>query len=210
MVQYYPLNMKQNLTDCSACIIQQPEVGYEQYDNVHAMLEVHINRSSLIPEVMRLRWFPTTSDPIFADAGIQVMPMDSRAYNLPLRFCHEMQCIAHVPTLQDTITHVVNMDQCAHGSDYALMASLLAGAADHTVVVLQRELPQLEAHFIQNAQLAQYVTEWHPYRAASLTVQVSIVSVSISHRMRQDDAACILNAHHAFRVMASNPKLLCA
>ncbi|DBA75882.1 TPA: Serine/threonine-protein kinase Nek3 [Trebouxia sp. C0004] len=106
MVQYYPLNMKQNLTDCPACIIHQPEVGYEQYDNVHAMFEVHINRSSLIPEVMRLRWFPTTSDPIFADAGIQ------------------------------------------------------------------RELPQLEAHFIHNAQLAQYVTEWHPYRAATLTIQI--------------------------------------
>ena len=87
MVQYYPLNMKQNLTDCPACISQQPEVGYEQYDNVHAMLEVYINRSSLIPEVMRLRWFPTTSDPIFADAGIQVMPMDSRA---SLRLCHVM------------------------------------------------------------------------------------------------------------------------
>lgn len=106
MVQYYPLNMKQNLTDCPACISQQPEVGYEQYDNVHAMLEVYINRSSLIPEVMRLRWFPTTSDPIFADAGIQ------------------------------------------------------------------RELPQLEAHIIHNAQLAQYITEWHPYRAASLTIQI--------------------------------------
>ncbi|DBA85466.1 TPA: hypothetical protein ACH3X2_000417 [Trebouxia sp. C0005] len=106
MVQYYPLDMKQNLTDCQACISQQPEAGYEQYDNVHAMLEVHIKRSSLIPEVMRLRWFPTTSDPIFADAGIQ------------------------------------------------------------------RELPQLEAHFLQNAQLAQYITEWHPYRAASLTIQI--------------------------------------
>ncbi|KAL0049131.1 hypothetical protein WJX82_007250 [Trebouxia sp. C0006] len=78
MVQYYPLDMKQNLTDCPACINQQSEVG----------------------------WFPTTSDPIFADAGIQ------------------------------------------------------------------RELPQLEAHYIQNAQLAQYVTEWHPYRAAMLTIQI--------------------------------------
>ena len=46
-------------------------------------------------------------------------------------------------------------------------------------MVLQRELPQLEAHYIQNAQLAQYVTEWHPYRAAMLTIQVSIVSISI-------------------------------
>lgn len=85
MVQYYPLDMKQNLTDCQACISQQPDAGYEQYDNVHAMLEVHIKRSSLIPEVMRLRWFPTTSDPIFADAGIQVMPVDSTASNLSLR-----------------------------------------------------------------------------------------------------------------------------
>lgn len=72
MVQYFPLDLKQNLTDCPACVNQQAEVGYEQYDNVHAMLEVSINRSSLLPEVMRLRWFPTTSDPIFADAGIQV------------------------------------------------------------------------------------------------------------------------------------------
>lgn len=59
------------------------------------------------------------------------------------------------------------------------MGSLLAPPADYTVVVLQRELPQLEAHYIQNAQLAQYVTEWHPYRAAMLTIQVSIVSISI-------------------------------
>ncbi len=100
MVQYYPLDMKQNLTDCPACINQQPEVGYEQYDSVHAMLEVYINRSSLIPEVMRLRWFPTTSDPIFADAGIQVM--DSTAPHSPLTFCHQIQCIAHVQTLHDT------------------------------------------------------------------------------------------------------------
>ena len=72
MVQYFPLNMKQNLTDCPACVHQHQEVGYEQYDNVHAIFEVSVNRSSLVPEVMRLRWFPTTSDPIFADAGIQV------------------------------------------------------------------------------------------------------------------------------------------
>ena len=38
---------------------------------------------------------------------------------------------------------------------------------------MQRELPQLEAHYIQNAQLAQYVTEWHPYRAASVVIHVS-------------------------------------
>ncbi len=124
MVQYYPLDMKQNLTDCPACISQQPEAGYEQYDSVHAMLEVYINRSSLIPEVMRLRWFPTTSDPIFADAGIQVTPVGSRAYRLSLRFCHQMQCIAHVPTLQ--VTHFVNVNQCTHGFDYAIMGSLLA------------------------------------------------------------------------------------
>lgn len=106
MLQYFPLHAKENLTDCPACIDQQPEEGYAQYDNVHAILEVHVNRSSLLPEVMRLRWFPTTSDPIFAQSGIQ------------------------------------------------------------------RELPQLEAHYIQNAQLAQYVTEWHPYRAASLVIQI--------------------------------------
>ncbi|KAL3143486.1 hypothetical protein ABBQ38_002293 [Trebouxia sp. C0009 RCD-2024] len=106
MLQYFPLHAKEDLTDCPACIDQQPEEGYAQYDNVHAILEVHVNRSSLLPEVMRLRWFPTTSDPIFAQSGIQ------------------------------------------------------------------RELPQLEAHYIQNAQLAQYVTEWHPYRAASLVIQI--------------------------------------
>lgn len=72
MLQYFPLHAKENLTDCPACIDQQPEEGYAQYDNVHAILEVHVNRSSLLPEVMRLRWFPTTSDPIFAQSGIQV------------------------------------------------------------------------------------------------------------------------------------------
>lgn len=72
MLQYFPLSAKENLTDCPACIDQQAEEGYAQYDNVHAILEVHVNRSSLLPEVMRLRWFPTTSDPIFAQSGIQV------------------------------------------------------------------------------------------------------------------------------------------
>lgn len=39
---------------------------------------------------------------------------------------------------------------------------------------MQRELPQLEAQYIHNAQLAQYVKEWQRYRAASLVIQVSI------------------------------------
>ena len=72
MVQYFPIHSKGNLTDCSACIAQQPEVGYEQYDHLHAMLEVSINSSSLLPEVMRLRWFPTSDDPVFSESGIQV------------------------------------------------------------------------------------------------------------------------------------------
>ena len=72
MVQYFPMHLKENLTDCPACIAQQAEVGYEQYDHLHAMLEVSINSSSLLPEVMRLRWFPTSDDPVFSESGIQV------------------------------------------------------------------------------------------------------------------------------------------
>ena len=89
MVQYFPLSMKQNLTDCPACVNQQAELGYEQYDNVHAMFEISINRSSLLPEVMRLRWFPTTSDPIFADAGIQVR---LRSLDYTVQLSQDMYC----------------------------------------------------------------------------------------------------------------------
>ena len=54
---------------------------------------------------------------------------------------------------------------------------------------LQRELPQLEAHYIQNAQLAQYVTEWHPYRAASLVIQVHFEQASVDY----DTYCCIIS-----------------
>lgn len=73
MVQYFPPSAKQRLTDCAACIDQQPEEEYARFDNVHVILEVAINRSSLVPEAMRAyRGAPKTSDPYFADAGIKV------------------------------------------------------------------------------------------------------------------------------------------
>ena len=78
MVQYFPLSAKQHLTDCPACTEQQPEEEYAEYDNVHVILEVSINRSSLVPEVMRpYRGAPKTSDPYFANAGIQVQQLQS-------------------------------------------------------------------------------------------------------------------------------------
>lgn len=68
-----PLTAKQNLTDCQACMHHQPEPEYAQYDSVHVILEVSVNRSSLVPEAMRpYRGVPKSSDPYFAEAGIQV------------------------------------------------------------------------------------------------------------------------------------------
>lgn len=72
IVQIFPFAAKEALTDCPACTGLQPEAGFEQYDIVHALLEVSINRDSLLPTVMRLRWFPTTSGPQFAAAGLEV------------------------------------------------------------------------------------------------------------------------------------------
>ena len=78
MVQYFPLAAKQNLTDCQACMHHQPEPEYAQYDSVHVILEVSINRSSLVPEAMRpYRGVPKSSDPYFAEAGIQVQQRPS-------------------------------------------------------------------------------------------------------------------------------------
>jgi len=71
-VQYYPSSQQEALSDCPACMGLQPETGFEQYDIVHAFLEISVNRESFLPNVMRLRWFPSTSAPQFADAGIQV------------------------------------------------------------------------------------------------------------------------------------------
>ena len=72
MVQIFPLSTKEAISDCPACLGLQPEAPFQQYDVVHALLEVSIDRNSFIPLVMRLRWFPTTSGPQFADAGLQV------------------------------------------------------------------------------------------------------------------------------------------
>ena len=72
MVQIFPLSMKEAISDCPACMGLQSEAAFQQYDIVHALLEVSIDRNSFTPLVMRLRWFPTTSGPQFADAGIPV------------------------------------------------------------------------------------------------------------------------------------------
>ena len=91
MVQYFPLTAKQNLADCPACLDQRPEEVYAQYDNVRVILEVSVNRSSLVPEVMRpYRGAPKTSDPYFADAGIKVQQKQSLDMCLVMgvRFCN--------------------------------------------------------------------------------------------------------------------------
>lgn len=120
MVQYYPLYEKQNLTDCAACINQQPEVGYEQYDNVHAMLEVSVNRSSLLPEVMRLRWFPTTSDPIFSESGIQVQ-------NQP--------CPANVKLAAPTVVHCIQYMLSAPILSQPQVTNTALFWTDHSIVI---------------------------------------------------------------------------
>ena len=55
MVQIFPLSMKEAVSDCPACLGLQPEAAFQQYDVVHALLEVSIDRNSFIPLVMRLR-----------------------------------------------------------------------------------------------------------------------------------------------------------
>ncbi len=55
MVQIFPLSMKEAISDCPACLGLQPEAAFQQYDVVHALLEVSIDRNSFIPLVMRLR-----------------------------------------------------------------------------------------------------------------------------------------------------------
>lgn len=72
MVQIFPLSAKEALTDCPACTGLQPELGFQQFDIVHAMMEISINQESYIPTTMRLRWFPTTAGPQLAAGGLEV------------------------------------------------------------------------------------------------------------------------------------------
>ena len=76
MVQIFPSSKAEAVSSCPACILMAPEPGFQQYDVVHALLEGSVHRNSYIPMVMRLRWFPTTSGPQFADAGLQVNALD--------------------------------------------------------------------------------------------------------------------------------------
>lgn len=106
MVQIFPLSMKEAISDCPACLGLQPEAAFQQYDVVHALLEVSINRNSFIPLVMRLRWFPTTSGPQFADAGLQVCdpPMRPAAQVHVLHGLHNLQNVISMPQQSKSTT----------------------------------------------------------------------------------------------------------
>jgi len=104
MVQIFPLSMKEAVSDCPACLGLQPEAAFQQYDVVHALLEVSIDRNSLIPLVMRLRWFPTTSGPQFADAGLQVCDPPMR----PATQMHVSHGLRHLHGITVYATAIIN------------------------------------------------------------------------------------------------------
>ena len=123
MVQYFPVDVKEHVTDCKACAAQQSEVGYEQYDQLHAMLEVSINSNSLLPEVMRLRWFPTNDDPIFSgESGIQVR------WHPWIEFCVVLCCErCHKSVHHNTCNMIAKMSLSLirHCSVFCLFVSVL-------------------------------------------------------------------------------------
>ena len=91
MVQIFPYSMKEAVSDCPACTRMDPQTGFEQYDVVHALLKVSVHKDSFIPLAMRLRWFPSTSGPQFADAGIQVCTITHTLISGLLSVCFASQ-----------------------------------------------------------------------------------------------------------------------
>ncbi|KAL0038677.1 hypothetical protein WJX79_002702 [Trebouxia sp. C0005] len=162
MVQIFPLSMKEAISDCPACLSLQPDAAFQQYDIVHALLEVSIDRNSLIPLVMRLRWFPTTSGPQFANAGLQ-----RELPQLEQHIIHNPHLAQHVPQWMPytAVSLIIQM----YGPD---VAPLTIGKQNLVMYVLR----QLEKHFFVVNQFFRLQDCSHNVDQQSASVSLTIVT----------------------------------
>ena len=61
MVRIHPEQQRTTTADCPACASIKRQVGFEQFDLIHAVTVGTITRESYLPMAMRLKWSPTTS-----------------------------------------------------------------------------------------------------------------------------------------------------
>ena len=90
MLQISPEADMTHAADCPACASLPRQTGFEQFDAVHAVVVVSINRHSFLPNAMRLKWNPSTSKAQLTADLAKVPPMFCLVSHVCRTWCREL------------------------------------------------------------------------------------------------------------------------